>query len=172
VLLLAAPLLLVPALQGGKGKEINLQVVEHKQLLGELKKLRGKVVVVDIWGEFCLPCKQEFPHLVALHRKYGKDGVVCVSVSVDEPDDREAHARALKFLKAKGAAFPNYLVDEKAAVWQDHFDINGPPAVFVYGPDGALAGRFDHNDVNKSYSYADVEKLVRKVLSRAGKRSP
>jgi hypothetical protein len=98
--------------------------------------------------------------------------VVCVSVSVDEPDDAKARVRALEFLKAKGAAFPNYLLDENAQVWQDHFDINGPPAVFVYGRDGSLAGRFDHNDVNKQYTYRDVETLVRKVLSRAAKSTP
>jgi thiol-disulfide isomerase/thioredoxin len=168
----AAPVVLDLGADAGEPASIKLQVVKHKQLLQELKKLRGKVVVVDIWGEFCLPCKQEFPHLVALHRKYGKDGVVCVSVSVDEPDDAKAHERALAFLKARGAAFPNYLIDDKAQVWQDHFDINGPPAVFVYGRDGALAGRFDHNDVNKNYSYRDVEKLVRKVLSKTGRVSP
>ncbi len=156
----------------GEAGAIKLRVVKHKQFLDELKKLRGKVVVVDVWGEFCLPCKQEFPHLVALHRKYAGSGVVCVSVSVDEPDDAKARERALAFLKAKGATFPNYLIDEKAQVWQDHFDINGPPAVFVYGRDGSLAGRFDHNDVNKQYTYADVEKCVRGALARTAIKKP
>jgi hypothetical protein len=79
---------------------------------------------------------------------------VCVSVSVDEAD---RHAAALKFLKSRGATFPNYRLDDSPAGWQEHFDIYGPPAVLVYGRDGKLAGRFDHNDVNKTFNYKDME---------------
>jgi thiol-disulfide isomerase/thioredoxin len=163
VLLAAAALLVVHATEAGAPAEVKLQVVKRTGLDAELKKLRGKVVVLDVWADFCLPCKQEFPHLVALHKKYAGKGLVCVSVSVDEADQ---HAAALKFLKSRGATFPNYRLDEPPPGWQEHFDIYGPPAVFVYGRDGKLAGRFDHNDVNKTFTYKDVEKLVQKVLPK------
>jgi thiol-disulfide isomerase/thioredoxin len=149
--------------------EVKLVVVKRKQLRAELRKLRGHVVVLDVWADFCLPCKREFPHLVELHKKYAGAGLVCVSVSVDEAARQGA---ALKFLRSRGATFPNYLLDEEPAGWQAEFDIYGPPAVLVYGRDGNVAGRFDNNDVNKSFTYQDVEKLVRKALPRPGKRLP
>jgi len=45
-----------------------------------------------------------------MHKKYGKDGLVCMSVSVDQLDDKD---KAHKFLKSKGATFANYLLDEE-----------------------------------------------------------
>jgi len=98
-----------------------------------------------------------------MHKKYVKDGLVCMTVSVDQPEDRD---KALQFLKAKGATFPNYFLnEEEAKVWQDHWDVNGPPAVFIYGRDGKLARRFV-NDANNSYEYADVDKFMQKFLPK------
>lgn len=86
-----------------------------------------------------------------------------MSVSVDELEDKE---KALKFLQKQEAAFANYILDEKAEVWQDHWGFIGPPAVFVFAPDGKMAGRFDHNDPDKRYTYKDVRNLVVKLLKK------
>jgi thiol-disulfide isomerase/thioredoxin len=143
--------------------EVTLQVVKHKDYLRTMDSLKGKVVVVDIWGEFCPPCKLEFPHLVELHEKFASKGLACVSISLDPLDNQDD---ALAFLKKKKATFTNLLLDERNKVWQDHFKIYGPPAVFVYDQGGKLAGQFDHNDADKSYTYEDVEKLVTKLLAK------
>ena len=151
-----------------KAPEITLRLIKHKKFLEAIQSHPGHVVVVDFWGEFCLPCKQEFPKLVELHQRCGKHKVVCISASVDEVENNE---EALKFLKATKATFPNYLIDDEAQIWQDHWDFIGPPAVFVVDQKGKLAGRFDHNDPNKKYTYADVEKLVQKLLKLSGSSS-
>jgi thiol-disulfide isomerase/thioredoxin len=143
--------------------EVKLQVVKHKDYLKAVEALKGKVVVVDIWGEFCPPCKLEFPHLVELHEKYAAKGLACISLSLDPLDNQED---ALRFLKKEKAFFTNFLLDERNKVWQDHFKIYGPPAVFVYDQSGKLAGQFDRNDADKTYSYEDVEKLVKKLLMK------
>ena len=96
-----------------------------------------------------------------MHRKYAKDGLVCISVSVDEEKNREA---ALDFLKDKGATFSNYLLDHEVGFWQDKFEINAPPAVFVFDRDNRRAGKFDGSDTDKPYTYEDVEILVKKLL--------
>jgi hypothetical protein len=88
-----------------------------------------------------------------MHEKYAKKGLVCMSISVDDVDDQD---RTLTFLKKQKATFANYLLDEPAKVWKDYFDIVGPPTVLVYDRSGKLAGKFD--------DYADVEKLVEKLL--------
>jgi thiol-disulfide isomerase/thioredoxin len=143
--------------------EVKLDVVKFKDYLGKMDALHGKIVIVDVWGEFCPPCKIEFPHLVEMHEKYAKKGVACVSISLDPLENQED---AIKFLKKQKAVFTNILLDEKNKVWQDHFHIFGPPAVFVYDRAGKLAARFDHNDDDKTYSYQDVEKTVQKLLEK------
>jgi len=97
-----------------------------------------------------------------MHKKYAKDGLVCISLSVDQLENK---GRALKFLQAKGATFANYLLDEEVQVWQEQWDVAGPPAVIVYGADGKLARRFV-NDATTEYTYADVEKLVQKLMAK------
>jgi hypothetical protein len=94
-----------------------------------------------------------------MHRKYAKDGVVCMSVSLDEKVDKEL---ALKFLRAQRATFPNYLLDEEIEAWQEQLKIAGPPMVFVYDRDGQRVARFG----DKGFTYADVEKVVRQLLDR------
>jgi hypothetical protein len=96
-----------------------------------------------------------------MHKKYARDGLVCVSVSVDDPDNKDA---ALKFLRAKNATFANYLLDEDAGVWQSEWKFKGPPAVQVYGRDGKLVRQFDNDDPDSQYTYEDVEHLVQKLL--------
>lgn len=67
------------------------------QLSGSLK---GKILVVDFWASWCGPCKQSFPSLEALHKKYSDRGVVVIAVSVDEKK-----AAMEKFLKSNIATF-------------------------------------------------------------------
>ncbi|SRR6266540_1463292 len=99
-----------------------------------------------------------------MHEKYGKDGLVCVSVSVDDAEDKDARDAVLTFLQAKKATFTNYLLDEKTEVWQSEWTMKAPPVVRVYGRDGKLARQFDNDDPDNQYTYEDVEHLVRKLL--------
>src|SRR2546421_10443216 len=96
-----------------------------------------------------------------MQRKYGKDGLVCLSVSVDEVKNQ---GRALEFLKRREATFPNYLLDEETDFWQDKWEMNGPPAVFVFNRSNLRAGKFDTSDPKKPFDHADVEKLVLDLL--------
>jgi hypothetical protein len=98
-----------------------------------------------------------------MHQKYGKDGLVCISVCVDETERKEA---VFKFLKEQKAIFNNYLLDEDAQVWQKKWGIKGPPAIFVFDREGKRAGKFDSDDPDKQYTYADVEKLVKQLLGK------
>ena len=93
-----------------KETEVKLEVVKKDDYLKTMKELVGKIVVVDVWGEFCPPCKAEFPHLVERHEKYAGKGVACVSLSVDLPENKDD---ALKFLQKQKAGFTNLLLDER-----------------------------------------------------------
>ncbi len=94
-----------------------------------------------------------------MHQKHGGENLVCMSVSVDPPEGRAA---ALKFLQLKRATFPNYWLDEDISVWQDKFNINGPPAVFVFGQSGKVAKKFESGD--PGYEYSEIEQFVQELL--------
>jgi thiol-disulfide isomerase/thioredoxin len=49
-----------------------------------VEKLRGKVVVLDFWASWCLPCRRGFPALEKLYRERSKDGLVVISVTQND----------------------------------------------------------------------------------------
>lgn len=140
---------------GQPQEKIELTVVKYDALSDAINNLKGKVVVVDVWANWCHPCKAAFPHLVELHEKHAKDGLIAVSISLDEPPDK---AGAIKFLQSRGAKFSNYLLDEEQEFWQKKFHVPGPPVVFVFNREGKWT-QFRGENV-----HADVEKLVTELL--------
>ncbi len=140
---------------------ITVTPVSYAQLQEAIATHKGKVVVIDFWADWCTTCKEEFPHLVELHHKYAPQGLVCMSLTLD---DKEGEPGALRFLVKSKATFPNYRYEDKEE-WGDRFEMKGPPAVFVYGRDGKLARRFDSNDPSKHWTYQDVEAEVTKQLA-------
>lgn len=138
---------------------ITLKVVKYEELTEAVRQLRGRVVVVDVWANYCVPCKREFPRLIALQRKYSKSGLTAVSVSLDANADDQRQA-ALDFLKREGAAFPNFLLDEPHSVWQAKFKIDGPPLVFLFNRKGELVRRYADAEVDYDKIHSKVASLL------------
>jgi thiol-disulfide isomerase/thioredoxin len=114
---------------GQSQDKIELKVLKYDGLSDAIHNLKGKVVVADVWANWCHPCKAAFPHLVELHEKHAKDGLIAVSISLDSPPEK---AEVVKFLQSRGAKFTNLLLDEDQEFWQKKFHIPGPPVVFVF----------------------------------------
>ena len=138
---------------------VKLRVVKMAELETYLSAQSGKVVVVDLWSDTCAPCKKEFPHLVEFHKKYAKDGLVCVSLNIDEPSEQEA---VIRFLKKQNATFENFLLHEPHDVWQKKLDAAMPPAVLVIGKDGKRFKNFGEQE----FKYEQVEQAVKVALGK------
>jgi thiol-disulfide isomerase/thioredoxin len=122
---------------------VQLDPVRYADLTAEVKALKGKVVLVDVWGTFCAPCREKFPHVVGLHGKYAGRGLAVVCVSVDSPEDSDARAAARDFLVRQKASFRNVILTDKPEVWQEKWKADGPPLLFLFDREGRLAGRWD-----------------------------
>jgi thiol-disulfide isomerase/thioredoxin len=70
----------------------------------------GKVLLVDFWATWCVPCREELPKLAVLHGNYKTKGLDFVTVSCDEPEQK---AQAAAFVRSKGAPGPYYIREAK-----------------------------------------------------------
>jgi thiol-disulfide isomerase/thioredoxin len=140
----------------------ELEPVRYTKLTEMIHEQKGKVVLVDFWGEFCPPCKKEFPNFVSLHRKFADLGLVAISVSLDDPEDREARQRIEKFLNAQNAATRNLLLLETVEFWQEKLKTDGPPCVYLFDQQGRLINRWSGREID----YKRIEKRIVELLGR------
>jgi thiol-disulfide isomerase/thioredoxin len=158
---------LVAAFCAGSGRaqngNIELVAVSYDGLAQEVLRQRGKVVVVDFWASFCMPCKKAFPHLIEMHKKYAAHGLVVISVSVDDANDKEKVAAAHTFLRQIDSPFRNLLLRDPPDSWMKKLEFSLLPCCYVFDRHGKWT-RFGGVESAKSVSHDDLEKLVVRLL--------
>src|SRR3954453_23723563 len=88
--IVAAALLIAGVAFAGVGKGQRAPEFSLPSLQGStvaLSQLRGKVVLVDFWAQWCEPCKKELPQLDRLSKEYAAKGVVVLAVNIDKQRD-------------------------------------------------------------------------------------
>src|SRR4051794_6780667 len=65
--------------------EVKLEAVKWDEFLKRMANKDAKYTLVDAWASWCAPCKENFPHLVEMHKKYAGKGLAVVSLSFDDP---------------------------------------------------------------------------------------
>ncbi len=76
-----------------------------------LTDYKGKVVIVDIWGTWCPPCRMEIPHFVELHKKYRDAGLEIIGLNYEGDDADEARDTVNKFVTEHGVTYKCLLGD-------------------------------------------------------------
>jgi len=128
-----------PATQSASGKvEVGqpAPVYAAMSMSGDsvsLAKLRGKVVLMNVWATWCGPCRKEIPELRAIHSAYKDKGLELIGVSVDADGSDDAIRSFLQEFKM------DY------AIWRDPnegvstiFRMAGVPATFLIDRQGVL----------------------------------
>ncbi len=95
-----------------------------------LKDYRGKVVVLDFWGTWCVPCQKSMPSIQAVHEKFKGRGVNVFGVAVADAEGQPA-----AYMKRKGYTYTLLMKgDEVAAAYKAVM----LPTLYVIGPDGKV----------------------------------
>jgi hypothetical protein len=102
-----------------------------------------------------------------MHEKYGRDGLVALSVCVDDlhnPNDppEETRKRVLDFLRKKKATFTNVILDDSPEKTFAKLGIRAVPCIYVFNQDN----RFVLKLGEEKDPYTIVEKTVRELLKK------
>lgn len=132
-----------------------IQVVTTSGQQVSLANYKGYVLVMDFFATWCIPCKESIPHLIDLNRKYGKQGLQVLGMSVDDEGEKEVKA----FIADKRITYPVALAGEEV---QTDYGLRSVPTVFVINKKGIVAEKFmGFND----QVARNMEALIKKLLA-------
>jgi peroxiredoxin len=99
---------LAPSLAEREAAKLVRQTVDLtlKDLSGveqSLQSLKGRIVVVNFWATYCIPCRKEMPDLAVIQNEFAALGVQVIGVSTDDLTDR---SKVLQFVKETKVNFP------------------------------------------------------------------
>lgn len=80
-----------------------------------------------------------------MHKDLAKKGLAVITLTVDDPDEKDDVKAAKDFLTEQKATFQNYLLVDPLRLKEkgdEKLEHSGPPVVHVFGRDGKLAGKF------------------------------
>ena len=134
------------------GSSLNAQsftLLDNQQV--KLSDYLGQVVVLDFWATFCAPCVEEAPHLDALQKRFGAQGLQVIGLNVGGPDDHSAipeFAERLKINYKLGIPEPEmmnlYMGSNNAIPQTIVFDRKGRIVKHFVGYDQTTSAELEH----------------------------
>ncbi|SEO95081.1 Thiol-disulfide isomerase or thioredoxin [Mucilaginibacter gossypiicola] len=111
----------------------ELQRADGKSI--KLSSVKGKVVLVDFWASWCMPCRAAIPHLKALYKQYHAKGFEIVSISIDQNSKAWKNAM-LKEAMPWEQGIDRYEDGKDASVMMNALGIQSVPFAIVLDAEG------------------------------------
>lgn len=120
----------------------------------------GRVLLVNLWATWCVPCREEMPALDALQREMGSERFEVVAVNIDRGDDAKPKA----FLEEIGVRSLGYYRDNSLAIFnalKRRGLALGLPVTVLIDEEGCLLA---HMNGPAEWAGADARRLVAAAL--------
>jgi thiol-disulfide isomerase/thioredoxin len=126
---------------------VSLQDIDAAGLADIVKNKTDKLLMINLWATWCVPCVQEFPDLVTINRMYRDRSFKMITISSDEMKNKD---KALSFLQKRQSSSVNYiysgdskykLIDAIDPKWQGALPYTilvEPGGKIVYAKEGAI----------------------------------
>ena len=113
-----------------------------------LESLKGKLILVDFWATWCVPCVKAMPELQKLHEKYSARGLTVLGVSLDE----EGAKKVVPFLAKSRVKFTYPILLHGETIWQA-WGVKSVPSVLLV-KDGQIlqhrSGQIDTKELERA----------------------
>jgi len=120
----------------GTPAKLNFTFKDVNNRKVSLSDFKGKVILLDFWATWCVPCKAEIPGFIDLQKKYGQRGLQIIGLSVDD-----SLPTAKKYVDAMKMNYPVLLAEGKEEILQAYDPIPSIPVSVVIGRDGRICSK-------------------------------
>jgi len=121
--------------------------------------LQGKVVLLDFWATWCVPCREALPHIRQVAKKFQGEPLLILSVSLDSEEQKWKD-----FIVKNEMTWPQYRDGSFSGPIAKMFSVNAIPHTFTVDADGVLQ--------DEHIGDASIEGKLKKLLARARELQP
>ena len=122
---------------GATFKDFQTQDLEGRPL--SVSAYKGKVVLLDFWATWCVPCLAQLPHVKEAYEEYHAKGFEIIGISLDEEKETLA-----SFVKTNNMPWPQYFDGKR---WTNElalkYAVDAIPATFLLDRDGKIVAKTD-----------------------------
>jgi thiol-disulfide isomerase/thioredoxin len=153
-----------PYVWAQSASEQELKSVDPQAIKALVAANKGKVVFLNFFATYCVPCHTEFPDIMKLQTKY-KDSLQVVEVSMNDRTDAAERAEMLKYLAEQKPPFPVYIASSTDDDFYKSMDprwaqSEALPMTMIFDRDGKEAHFYQ-----KALTLADMEHDVTPLLA-------
>ncbi|MFP5081382.1 TlpA family protein disulfide reductase [Pedobacter sp. JCM 36344] len=144
------------AFKKGTNKLLSLDGKSVQDLNDVFATHRGKLIILDFWASWCIPCRDEMPYIADLKKVYKGKSIIFISISTDSEVGGWKKAAKEEALDEK----ENYLLlNADDASFIKHYNVNSIPRYMLIGKVGRVL-----NDNAPRPSEAKFRELINKNL--------
>ena len=115
----------------------------------DLKKMRGKVVIVNFWAQWCADCLREMIVLEELYQEYHQRGLEIIGVSIDPKKQKN-----IVLQRINKTSYPNSMLVD--ATVSSFAEVTSLPTTYIFDRDGALKNKLQSDGKLNKKSFEDL----------------
>jgi peroxiredoxin len=140
-------------LPGKPAPDFTLPDLDGNQV--SLHDYQGKLIFLNFWATWCIPCREEMPAMEQLHQTFQPQGLVILAVDLKESPDK------VKAFFDQHRLSYTALLDESGSVFRD-YQVVGLPTTYLIGREGTLLAR---GVGGRDWTQAEGKDLIRALLA-------
>ncbi|MDN5874634.1 MAG: TlpA family protein disulfide reductase [Sinobacteraceae bacterium] len=116
----------------------SMQFTDLEGHTHELKQWRGKLLLINFWATWCVPCRKEIPYLAKAQKRYGPHGFQVIGPAVDDPKAVRAQMQSLGIDYPVMTGTPEAMINRMDTLGNR---LGALPFSVLVGPDGRVIDR-------------------------------
>jgi peroxiredoxin len=134
--------------------KLNFTLKDSDDKKVKLADFKGKVIVLNFWATWCVPCKTEIPEFVQLQKQFEPQGVQFIGVSVDDPV-----AKLRPYIAEHSMNYPVLQGKSNEGVLDAYGPLGAVPTTYLIKRDGNVCKRHS-GAVTKDVLERELKSLV------------